>query len=95
MEWNTIITVEVKALGDIKLFKLGTESITELEGQSVSVEKSIQEIMEQHLETFLGVRFLASEYTTGKSMLVESTTWVSMKTLPPLLLNTNDQLMRT
>ncbi|WP_337958016.1 hypothetical protein [Guptibacillus sedimenti] len=82
-------------MGDIKLFKLGTESITELEGQSVSVEKSIQEIMEQHLETFLGVRFLASEYTTGKSMLVESTTWVSMKTLPPLLLNTNDQLMRT
>ena len=56
----------MKALGDIKLFKLETESVTELEGQSVSVEKSLQEIMEQHLETFLGVRFLASEYTTGK-----------------------------
>ncbi|MBN8208906.1 DUF91 domain-containing protein [Bacillus sp. NTK071] len=53
-------------MGDIKLFKLGPESVTELEGQSVSVEKSLQEIMEQHLETFLGVRFLASEYTTGK-----------------------------
>ena len=66
MKWNAIITVEVKALGDIKLFKLGTESVTELKGQSVSVEKSLQEIMEQHLETFLGVRFLASEYTTGK-----------------------------
>jgi len=66
MIWNAIIIVEVKALGDIKLFKLGTESVTELEGQSVSVEKSLQEIMEQHLETFLGVRFLASEYTTGK-----------------------------
>ncbi len=53
-------------MGDIKLFKLGTESVTELEGESVSVEKLLLEIMEHHLETFLGVRFLASEYTTGK-----------------------------
>lgn len=53
-------------MGDIKLFRLNGESIDELLGQSVAVEKSLQNILERHLETFLGVRFLASEYSTGK-----------------------------
>ncbi|MCM3086750.1 DUF5655 domain-containing protein [Bhargavaea ginsengi] len=53
-------------MGDIKLFRLNGESVDELEGQSVAVEKSLQHMMERHLETFLGVRFLASEYSTGK-----------------------------
>lgn len=51
-------------MGDIKLFRLNGESVDELEGQSVAVEKSLQHMMERHLETFLGVRFLASEYST-------------------------------
>ncbi|WP_163539011.1 DUF5655 domain-containing protein [Gracilibacillus sp. YIM 98692] len=53
-------------MGDIKLFRLNGDSVDELEGQSVSIEKSLQHIIERHLETFLGVRFLASEYSTGK-----------------------------
>jgi predicted transport protein len=32
----------------------------------VDIEKSLQSLMEQHLDSFLGVRFLASEYVTGK-----------------------------
>jgi hypothetical protein len=31
----------------------------------VDIEKSLQSLLEQHLESFLGVRFLATEYVTG------------------------------
>ncbi|WDW09255.1 DUF5655 domain-containing protein [Priestia aryabhattai] len=53
-------------MGDIKLFRLEEGNVEELAGQSVAVEKSLQHVLERHLETFLGVRFLASEYSTGK-----------------------------
>lgn len=53
-------------MGDIKLFRLNGETVNELEGQSVAFENSLQHILERNLETFLGVRFLASEYSTGK-----------------------------
>lgn len=55
-------------MGDIKLFRLNGDTVDELEGQSVAVEKSLQHLFERHLETFLGVRFLASEYSTGNAM---------------------------
>ncbi len=51
-------------MGDIKLFKIG-DGVTEVIGKSVALEKSLQTLIEQHLEEFLGVRFLASEYSTG------------------------------
>ncbi|AZV41717.1 transporter [Peribacillus asahii] len=54
-------------MGDIKLFRLNGNNVEELTGQSVALEKSLQTIIERHLETFLGVRFLASEYVTGKT----------------------------
>jgi predicted transport protein len=54
-------------MSDIKLFQLANNSVTELEGYSVAVEKSLQALIERHLETFLGVRFLASEYVTGRT----------------------------
>lgn len=54
-------------MSDIKLFRIDGNQAIELEGYSVSVEKSIQTLIEQHLNTFLGVRFLASEYFTGKT----------------------------
>ncbi len=50
---------------DIKLFRLDDKAVRELEGRSAAVEKSIQTLLEQHLEAFLGVRFLATEYVTG------------------------------
>jgi RecB family endonuclease NucS len=54
-------------MSDLKLFKLENGKVQELEGQSVSVEKSLQSLLEKHLESFLGVRFVASEYGTGKT----------------------------
>ena len=38
----------------------------QLEGKSVVIEKTLQTLMENHLEAFLGVRLLASEHSTGK-----------------------------
>jgi predicted transport protein len=54
-------------LADIKLFQLQSDSARELPAESVDIEKSLQSLMEQHLESFLGVRFLATEYVTGKT----------------------------
>ncbi len=51
-------------MSDIKLFRLG-EVVTELQGEAIQVEKSLQKLFEGNLEALLGVRFLASEYSTG------------------------------
>ena len=52
-------------MGDIKVFRIDREGVSELPGQSVAVEKSLQTLIERHLDTFLAVRFLASEHPTG------------------------------
>lgn len=52
-------------MSDIKLFRYATESATELTGKSVAIEKTLQKLIESQMETFLGVRFLATEYSTG------------------------------
>jgi predicted transport protein len=54
-------------VSDIKLFRIQGNSVEELESRSAAVEKSIQNLIETHLEDFLGVRFLATEYVTGKT----------------------------
>ena len=53
-------------MSDIKLFNLKSIPPIELTGKSVALEKSLQNLIEAHLETFLGVKFLATEYSTGK-----------------------------
>ena len=53
-------------MSDIKLFRLNSDPPEELEGRSVALERSLQSLIEQHLDTFFGVRFLSSEHTTGK-----------------------------
>lgn len=53
-------------MSDIKLFKIAGGVVKELESQSVAVEKSLQSLLESHLDAFLGVTFLESEYQTGK-----------------------------
>lgn len=50
---------------DIKLFQLQGVNVTELTGSAVKIEKSLQEQIERNLDTYLGVRFLATEYSTG------------------------------
>jgi predicted transport protein len=54
-------------MSDIKLFRIDDDAVSEITGQSVTVEKSLQTLIEKHLDAFLGVRFLASEYWTGKT----------------------------
>lgn len=53
-------------MSDLKIFRIGPTGVTQLEGRSVALEKSLQELMEKNLEALLGVRFLASEYSTGR-----------------------------
>lgn len=54
-------------MSDIKLFRYSPQVVAELEGKAAVVEKQLQTLIEQQMEAFLGVRFLASEYTTGKT----------------------------
>ncbi len=54
-------------MSDIKLFKIINNTVTAIDGQSVAVERSLQTLLENHLEAFLGVRLIKSEHTTGKS----------------------------
>ena len=53
-------------MSDLKLFRTVDGSVTEIAGQSVALEKSLQTLIEKHLETFFGIRLVASEYSTGK-----------------------------
>lgn len=55
-------------MSDIQLFRLHSASIvTELSSQAAPLEKTLQALIEGQMETFLGVRFLASEHVTGKT----------------------------
>lgn len=54
-------------MSDIKLFRYSPTGATELSGKAALVEKHLQALIESQMETFLGVRFLASEYSTGKT----------------------------
>ena len=51
---------------DLKLFRIGGNGVAEIHGTAVALEKSLQTQIENHLEDFIGVRFLASEFSTGK-----------------------------
>ena len=53
-------------MADIKLFQTSGDPPVELEAQSAALEKTLQHLIERHLDVFLGVQFLASEYSTGK-----------------------------
>lgn len=52
-------------MSDIKLFRIHSDSVDEIKSASMALEKSLQTLIEHHLEDFLGVRFLASEFSTG------------------------------
>lgn len=54
-------------MSDIKLFRVAPTGVNEIPGSSVAVEKTLQSLIEDNLEAFLGVRFLASEHVTGKA----------------------------
>ena len=52
-------------MSDIKLFRYATNSASELAGKSAAIERALQRLIESQMDTFLGVRFLATEYSTG------------------------------
>ena len=52
-------------MSDLKLFRTGAGSVTEISGGAVALEKSLQTLFESNLEALLGVRFLASEFGTN------------------------------
>jgi predicted transport protein len=54
-------------MSEIDLYKINGQSVSRVESQSFTLEKSLQTLMEGNLETFFGVKFLASEYSTGKT----------------------------
>ncbi len=54
-------------MSDIKLFRISNASAQELQGTSIAIEKTLQILIETHLDVFLGVRFLATELSTGKT----------------------------
>jgi predicted transport protein len=54
-------------MSDIKLFSLNDGKATELQGDASDLEKPLQTLIENNLEQLLGIRFLATEYSTGKT----------------------------
>lgn len=54
-------------MSDIKLFRLSSGKASELQSEAADLEKPLQTLIENNLDTLLGIRFLASEYSTGKT----------------------------
>ncbi len=55
-------------MSDIQLFRLNAQGhAIELAGRAAPLEKALQSLFEAEMETLLGVRFLATEYATGKT----------------------------
>ena len=50
-------------MSDIKLFTLTGQSVTEITGAAMALEKPLQTLFEGNLDALIGVRFLASEYS--------------------------------
>ena len=52
-------------MSDIKLFTIRAGLVSELVGSAVQIEKDLQVLFERNLESLLGIRFIASEFSTG------------------------------
>jgi predicted transport protein len=53
-------------MSEIKLYNLSTGLAVAIPSQSMAIERSLQRIIEANAETMLGVRFLETEYSTGR-----------------------------
>lgn len=54
---------EGSSMADIKLFNIKGE-VKEYQSGTMTLEKELQTVIEQNMDTFFGVTFLASEYST-------------------------------
>src|SRR5215472_12907226 len=53
-------------MGDLKLFRIDNGTAVELQGAALALERSLQVLIERNMEALFGVRFIASEHSTGK-----------------------------
>ncbi|MET4135379.1 DUF5655 domain-containing protein [Pseudarthrobacter sp. PvP090] len=51
---------------DLKLFRIDGGRASELTSRSFALERNLQTLIEENMEVTFGVRYLATEYTTGK-----------------------------
>ncbi len=54
-------------MSDIKLFRVQPSGVEPMHGGTFDAEKELQALVENHMEALLAVRFLATEYSTGKT----------------------------
>lgn len=54
-------------MSDIKLFRIDQNVATEIQGTASHLEKPLQKLIESNLQPLLGIRFVATEYSTGKT----------------------------
>lgn len=54
-------------MSDIKLFRIAGRRAREIQGSASFLEKPLQHLIEANLEPLLGIRFLVTEYSTGKT----------------------------
>jgi predicted transport protein len=59
-------------MSDIKLYRVGSGKVDELAGTTDTIEKSLQTLFERNLEALLGVRLLASEFTTSNGGRIDT-----------------------
>jgi predicted transport protein len=52
-------------MSDIKLFNIHSGLVSEMAGSAAQIERDLQTLFERNLETLLGIRFIASEFSTG------------------------------
>ncbi|WP_312565593.1 DUF5655 domain-containing protein [Comamonas sp.] len=54
-------------MSDVQLFRIHSDGqAREIAGSAAPLEKPLQQLMEANLQTLLGIRFLATEFSTGK-----------------------------
>ncbi|SHE94501.1 Predicted transport protein [Seinonella peptonophila] len=53
-------------MGNISLFEIEGTKVSKLHGAPARVERTLQMLVENNLETLLGIRFIATEYSTGE-----------------------------
>ncbi|MEW9520452.1 hypothetical protein [Streptomyces tubercidicus] len=53
-------------MSSLKAFRVSGGQATEIPGSSVALERHLQTLIEANMEARLGIRFLASEYPTGR-----------------------------
>ncbi len=54
-------------MSDIKLFRLTGGKVGEMQGVASDLEKPLQTLIEKNIDVLLGIRFVATEYSTGKT----------------------------